>query len=435
MTERRGAPRPIISVSKPRITSTASRSLSVVTYLSVALLILANRSKCATTPGVPGRDEGSSSGDIHDRVDTHDGVIFSPHLAAAGEGRAILLDCDEQALPMMLNLMLNLNKFYDIADVVDMTHVVCLDEKSCRTVSEIGLRIATEGVVNAIHRGFKAMGKKVEPEKPGPGNVLYTGNWLDDVMLAREYALIDLLKQNKMVLRTDADTCFREDPFTLLSSADSDIVVTVQPLDPNHENGYWAFDWSCPGSKHSKLNLTLNNGVIVLDGRKTVVRDTYGSAVGASMKLLYRQANGWAQRGFNAALYEDKLCLHPVERGKEMVRGQTSRGLTLASLQVCAPCEKCSDASKSDVAHANCLAGAEEKTAWLRHVSCWDMPLDWKEVERNGDAVDYLRRLQSRAKSNVQVQEKERGFTSTRVVDFMGHGGIHRRAKHEQRGS
>jgi hypothetical protein len=193
----------------------------------------------------------------------------------------------------MLNFLLGMNKFFDIADVVDMTHVVCLDDKSCRAVSKIGLKIASNGIANTVRDGFNAMAKNIEPEKfMLPGNVSYRGNWLDDVMLAREYALLDLLNQKKIVLRSDADTCFRENPFAFMSSAQSDVAVTVQPLDPALENGSWAYDWSCPDSKESKLELTLNNGVILVDGRRKSARDTYALAVGSGVKLLYRQANG-----------------------------------------------------------------------------------------------------------------------------------------------
>ena len=103
--------------------------------------------------------------------------------------------------------------------------------------------MASTDVANAVCDGFNTMAKKVGSEKfMLPGNVPYRGNWLDDVMLAREYALLDLLSQKKMVLRADADTCFRKNPFKFMASAKSDIAVTVQPLDPALENGFWAFD-------------------------------------------------------------------------------------------------------------------------------------------------------------------------------------------------
>lgn len=405
-----------VSRAKRLVVSTFPLLLVLRTFL-LALLILASGVRCTRT-GVVTRGKGSSS------TNTDDEIIFSPHFEAARDDRAILLDCDEQALPMMLNFMLNMNKFFDLEDIVDMTHVVCLDEKSCRTVSEIGLRIASEGIANAIHDGFKGMAKKVEPVQMGPGNVPFTGNWLDDVMLAREYALIDLLKQKKVVLRSDADTCFQEDPFMLLSSAKSDIAISAQKLDPGFQGGFWAYDWSCPDSKESKLELTLNNGVIVVDGRKKAARETYGLAVGSGIKLLYHRTGGWGQRGFNALLHDENLCLRPVGAGKDTLRGQTSRGVSLVSMDVCSPCEKCTNTSSSALAHANCIVDAGGKSTWLQQVSCWEVPSDWKEVRRNGDAVDYLRRLRSRGRNatehRMQPQQEERVFTSTRVVDFMG---------------
>ena len=178
-----------------------------------------------------------------------------------------------------------------------------------------------------------------------------------------------------------------------MKTAQSDIAVTVQPLDPAHENGFWAYDWSCPDSRESKLELTLNNGVILVDGRKKAARDTCGLAVGSSIKLLYRQLNGWGQRGFNAVLHDENLCFEVVEAAKRTMLGVTSRGLRVASMNVCSPCEGCSDASSGVVAHANCEQSASAKSAWLKHVKCWFMPSDWERVRSTGDAVDYMHRL------------------------------------------
>ena len=383
-----------------RRNSSGIRLLSLWTYCLLTLFLLA-RGCGGARSGISGRGGGSDSDGGSGGGSTRSSgrgigriIGSSARAAAARRDLAILLDCDSQTLPMMLNFMLSMNEFFDIADLVDMTHVVCMDEKSCRIISEIGLRIASHGVANAVRDGFNTMAKKVEPEKfMFPGNVSYRGNWLDDVMMAREYALLDLLSQKKLVLRSDADTCFRRNPFTFMASAKSDIAVTVQSLDPALENGFWAYDWSCPDSKESKLELTLNNGVILADGRKKKVRDTYGLGVGSSIKLLYRQENGWAQQGFNAVFHDENLCLKPIEKGKKALRGVTSRGLSIVSMDVCSPCEGCVDASSSIVAHANCEQPTSAKSMWLQRVSCWFMPIDWERVRSTGDAVDYLRRL------------------------------------------
>lgn len=401
MRERGGALHLHTSGSSRCVPSTA-RLLSLWTLSLLAFLSLA-RGIGSVRSAISEKDRGGGGSSGYKSVSGVGGkesvvrggeLILSSRSKADREDFAILLDCDAQTLPTMLNFLLSMNKFFDIADLVDMTHVVCLDERACRIVSEIGLRIASKGIANAVRKGFNIMAQKVEPEKfMHPGNISYRGNWLDDVMLAREYALLDLLNQGKMVLRSDADTCFRENPFTFMSSARSDVAVTVQPLDPALENGFWAFDWSCPDFKKSKLELTLNNGVILADGRKKVVRRTYGLVVGAGLKLLYKQENGWAQRGFNAILHDEKLCLKPAKTGQKKLRGMTSRALRIVSMNVCSPCEGCADASNSVVSHANCLLSTHEKVMWLQQLSCWFVPPDWERVRRTGNAVEYLHHL------------------------------------------
>lgn len=171
---------------------------------------------------VGGREGGGGSG-IRARASK------SPLPVPQQQQEKILQSCStaKQSLLTMLNFLLSMTGYFDVPDLVAIAHVVCLDVESCRAVSEIGQRIASNGIANAVRDGFNSMAKEVEPEKCMlPGNVSYRVNWLDDVMLAREYAFLDLLNQKKMMLCSGADTCSRKNPFAFMSAAKSDDAVS-----------------------------------------------------------------------------------------------------------------------------------------------------------------------------------------------------------------
>lgn len=55
----------------------------------------------------------------------------------------------------------------------------------------------------------------------------------------------------------------------------------------------WSYDWRCNLTAGAPLSLTLNNGVMVVDGRNAAVHSFYGHAYGLGMKLLALKKNGW----------------------------------------------------------------------------------------------------------------------------------------------
>lgn len=123
-----------------------------------------------------------------------------------------------------------------------------------------------------------------------------------------------------------------------------------------------------------------------------------------------------AQRGFNAALHHQQLCLNETTASATInctdnsansnslygsqstlqyghLAGTTRKGnsLSVATLSVCAPCEKCSTAAGSTLLHANCLGTkAEAKMAWLNKTACWKLPENWRSLNRTGDAAGFL---------------------------------------------
>ena len=226
------------------------------------------------------------------------------------------------------------------------------------------------------------------------------GSPLDDVCLPREMALAHLLGSGKTVLRTDSDTFFHSNPFTLRRRLGADFLVSAQPLKATAFGGMWAYDWRCNKRVGKPMELTLNNGVMLIDGRNPAVVNTYGRAVGLGLKLLSRARNGWAQLGFNAVLHEHGLCLRDWD-GIGAASGSQERlgmlwgalpGSKISTFSVCAPCGGCRNVSSSHVlVHANCLGtGFSLKIKYLQDVGCWKLPLEWEHVKRVGDAAAFL---------------------------------------------
>lgn len=200
-----------------------------------------------------------------------------------GVEKVVLLDTDAKSLPMFLNVLISLANFYDSRALAKMVHVLCLDQESCAFTTQAGFTMVGGGTASAVRQGFN---EKVD-------NSTYSGNWLDDICLAREQALMHLLTVSKLVLRTDNDVCFLEDPFVLQQKTGAGLVVSAQPLSPSFEGGMWSYDWRCNSTTGAALPLTLNNGVMVIDGRNADARNLYGQAYGLGVKLLGSKKNGW----------------------------------------------------------------------------------------------------------------------------------------------
>lgn len=123
-----------------------------------------------------------------------------------------------------------------------------------------------------------------------------------------------------------------------------------------------------------------------------------------------------AQRGFNAALHNQELCLHHStvnasidssdncttrsslngsqstwQYGNLMGRTRKGGSLGVATLSVCAACGMCSNATGSMLLHANCLGkGVEAKINWLNRTACWGLPAGWESMNQTGDAAAFL---------------------------------------------
>lgn len=340
--------------------------------------------------------------------------------AALEEQRFILLDTDKNSLPMMLNALITLSDTITPAKIARMTRVLCFDQYSCDFVTKAGFETAAGGIATAVLEGFNV------------GIISRTGNWLDDYCLAREQALLALIAQGGTVMRTDSDICFYANPFEVQAQLNVDILVTAQPLQPDYEGGMWSYNWQCNASL-APLSLTLNNGVIVINGSKPAIRQLYGQAYGLGVKLLSLSHNGWAQRGFNALLHFKGLCLkhwslpiedsnsstatnstnmtalnapsasmphakgcpHTSDEQYDNLLGTLADGSTLATLKVSSPCHPCSVQPNSILAHANCLGKTiDAKVQWLRSIGCWRLPPNWSDPEQlTGNATRFLEHL------------------------------------------
>lgn len=139
--------------------------------------------------------------------------------------KLVLLDTDEKSLPMVLNAVISLAEFYNAAELAQMVHVLCFDTASCAFVTQAGFKVVGRGIALAVRQGFN---QRLD-------NATYSGNWLDDICLAREQALLHLLSMGRLVLRSDNDVCFLKDPFVLQQKTGAGIVISAQPLAPTTE--------------------------------------------------------------------------------------------------------------------------------------------------------------------------------------------------------
>jgi hypothetical protein len=353
---------------------------------------------------------------------------------------------------MMLNALATLSDTIKPAEIARIVRVLCFDQYSCEFVAKAGFQVAAGGIPTAVLAGFNA-------------GVARKGNWLDDYCLAREQALLHLLAEGALVMRTDNDVCFTANPFEIQARLAADILVTAQPLKPDFEGGMWSYNWQC-NSSLAPLPLTLNNGVIIINGSKLAIRQLYGQAYGLGVKLLALNKNGWAQRGFNAVLHYKGLCLNQVGSAAgfsaassdttitsaasnsttvagsslsnnatsvtnatnkcaqtsavdiSSLTGQLPDNSTLATIDVSSPCEPCSLQRNNAIIHANCLGNrTDTKLDWLRKIGCWRLPESWNNTEYlTGNATQYLEQLlkvQPNITSTISTSGSDLGNSSS----------------------
>jgi hypothetical protein len=315
----------------------------------------------------------------------------------------ILLDVDTRTLPLFLNLLLNLRIFLPKSEVVKHVRVLCLDTASCSIVQQLGLKMVFHAISAHVREGWmmvEHLEQVIGTHNYKKHNDIFGADkLLASEQLAREMALLQLLGEGRPVLRTDSDVCFFANPLTTATKHDVDIRVSVQSLRSDHEHGLWSYNWACPNNSVNSMELTLNNGIIYIDGRKEPVRRLYSLSVGVGLKMLDLSLNGWAQASFNTLMKSSKLCLRPSKTqalNSSVLIGTTEQGIRVASMDVLSPCEAnmvsgAQEKVEPILAHANCMGSDYvSKAAWLTERGCWHLPGNWSAILESGKIRDLL---------------------------------------------
>ena len=307
----------------------------------------------------------------------------------------LLLDVDRLTMPLFLNLLLNLRAFVPLEVLTNHVRVLCMDDESCTVIQNMGFTAAGSAVPAYVRNGYKFMEQHIlTTNHEGLAMSHPKGHILHSEQLARELALLQLLGENKAVLRTDSDVCFMQNPFQFIGELQADVITSVQPLDAEHGHGFWAYHWACSNETWN-VSLTLNNGVAIIDGSKDKVRRLYAMSVGVGIKLLDLAFDGWAQAGFNLIMRTQGLCLRHsgTQNHVGKLTGSTQDGIRVASMQVCSPCGDCRNASDAFIAHANCLGvSIPDKQAWLSDRGCWRLPSNWSDIVKSKNPASLLGR-------------------------------------------
>ena len=317
------------------------------------------------------------------------GVSFNrvPSSPMESEIVEFVIDCDSESVDLALNSILCWANVRGAENAAREVTVLCLgdafESSCCAFFQRLGFRTLGYGDDIEIHRL-----SKTAFESSGPSIA-----HLDSVQLYRELAYSQLLMNSKKLLvRSDADSCFVADPLQAFADTSLDFLISAQ----HEQKPFWSYDWACSSAERKVNELTLNGGIQIIQG-STAVSKHLASMFGIGLFVLaggktsvgdsVHDPDGWSQKGMNIHFDRLGLCFERSESSGSLIRSQGSTRHEEFFPQVkvgiftnvCSPCQPgfCTPAEEVVTVHANCVLISDKKK-FLQSADAWRLRSDWR---------------------------------------------------------